>query len=50
MYEIDGYSHIEISEMIGINKNTSKWLLAKSKKSLRQKLNASYSPKNTINE
>ncbi len=50
MYEIDGYSHVEISEMVGINKNTSKWLLAKSKKALRQKLNAVYNLKNSINE
>lgn len=38
MYEIDGFSHLEIEKMTGINKNTSKWLLAKAKKNLRRQL------------
>lgn len=36
MYELDGYKHQEIQELTGINVNTSKWLLAKSKKSLKE--------------
>ena len=35
MYELDGYTHKEIQKMAGINMNTSKWLLAKSKKTLK---------------
>jgi len=35
MNELDGYSHKEIQELTGINSNTSKWLLAKAKKSLK---------------
>jgi len=36
LYEIDGYTHNEIEKEIKINRNTSKWLLAKAKKSLRE--------------
>ncbi|MEM9823438.1 MAG: sigma-70 family RNA polymerase sigma factor [Bacteroidota bacterium] len=39
MYEIDGFSHRKIEALTEIKSNTSKWLLAKAKKSLRQKLN-----------
>lgn len=35
MYELDGYTHKEIEQLTSINMNTSKWLLAKSKKTLR---------------
>ena len=35
MYEIEGYTHVEIEKMTSINKNTSKWLLAKARKSLQ---------------
>jgi len=35
MYELDGYTHKEIQELAEINMNTSKWLLAKSKKTLK---------------
>ncbi len=38
MYEIDGFTHIEIEKETGIKKNTSKWLLAKAKKNLQQQL------------
>ena len=41
MYELDGYSHKEIEKLTGIKSNTSKWLLAKSKKSLREIVNKS---------
>ena len=36
MYELDGYTHKEIQELTGINSNTSKWLLSKAKKSLKE--------------
>lgn len=36
MYEIDGYTHTEIEKMTSINKNTSKWLLGKARKSLQK--------------
>lgn len=50
MYEIDGYSHVEIQETTGIKKNTSKWLLAKSKKMLKEKLVNIYNIKSFSNE
>lgn len=39
MYEIEGYTHVEIEKMTAINKNTSKWLLAKARKSLQKNAN-----------
>lgn len=38
LYVIDGYKHREISEMLNININTSKWHLAEAKKDLRKRL------------
>jgi len=38
MYEIEGYSHKEIGELLGISINTSKSQLMKSKKYLQNKL------------
>lgn len=35
MFEIEGYSHVEIEKQIGIKRNTSKWLLSKARKSLK---------------
>lgn len=32
---VEGYTHLEIAEMLGINVNTSKWHLAEAKKQLR---------------
>lgn len=46
MYEMDGYSHKEIYQMTGININTSKWLLAKSKKTLKTIIKNSMDLKN----
>lgn len=40
MYEIDGYSHREISELLGISIGTSKSQLAKAKANLKQKLSS----------
>ncbi len=39
MYEIEGYSHKEIAEALGISVGTSKSQLSKAKKALQQKLN-----------
>jgi RNA polymerase sigma-70 factor (ECF subfamily) len=36
MFEIDGFSHTEIEKETGIKKNTSKWLLSKARKSLKE--------------
>lgn len=38
MYEIEGYSHIEISEQLGIPSSTSRTYLARAKKKLREKI------------
>lgn len=38
LYEIDGYSHKEISDLIGISLSNSKYLLHMAKKELRLKL------------
>ena len=35
MNVVEGYTHREISELLGINENTSKWRLAEAKKQLR---------------
>jgi len=36
LFEIEGYSHSEIEKETGVKKNTSKWLLSKAKKSLKE--------------
>lgn len=38
MFVIDDYTHKEIEELTGINKNTSKWLLSQAKKNLKSHL------------
>jgi RNA polymerase sigma-70 factor (ECF subfamily) len=38
MYEIEGYSHNEISEKLGIPSSTSRTYLARAKKKLREKI------------
>lgn len=38
MFEIDGFSHREISIEVGVNENHSKWLLHNAKKILKNKL------------
>ena len=40
LYEVEGYSHEEIAEKLGISKGTSKSQLFKAKKLLREKLTA----------
>lgn len=35
LYEIEGFKHQEVGEMLGITESTSKWYLAKAKKELR---------------
>jgi len=37
MYEIEGYTHVDIEKITSIKKNTSKWLLAKARKALQEK-------------
>ena len=50
LYEIDGYSHVDIEKECNINQNTSKWLLAKAKKELRKKVSEMYQLKRSANE
>ncbi len=38
MNVVEGYTHREIAELLGINENTSKWRLAEAKKGLRERL------------
>jgi RNA polymerase sigma factor (sigma-70 family) len=38
LYVLDGYSHKEIGEMLGISDGTSKWHLSTARKLLREKL------------
>lgn len=38
LYAIEGYSHKEVGDMLGISENTSKSQLSKARKSLQQKL------------
>lgn len=40
LFEIEGYSHKEIADMLGISVNTSKSQLMKAKKMLQKKLNS----------
>ncbi len=50
MYEIDGYTHVDIEAETGIKKNTSKWLLASAKKTLRKEVSMLYELKPCSNE
>ena len=38
LFEIEGYSHKEISELLGVSENTSKTQLFKAKAALRKQL------------
>ena len=38
LFTVDGYSHKEIGEMLGINEGTSKWHLNNARKILKKKL------------
>ena len=38
MYVIDGYSHKEIGDILGMSDGTSKWHLSTARKILREKL------------
>jgi RNA polymerase sigma factor (sigma-70 family) len=42
LYEIEGYKHTEVAEMVGIAENTSKWYLAKAKKELKSIIEDQY--------
>ena len=39
LYVVDGYSHKEIGEMLGISDGTSKWHLNNARQKLQEKLN-----------
>jgi RNA polymerase sigma factor (sigma-70 family) len=41
LYAIEGFSHKEIAEKIGISENTSRWYLSESRKKLKEKLTVS---------
>ncbi len=45
LYEVDGYKHAEVADMLGIAENTSKWYLAKAKKELRVIVETQYGVK-----
>ncbi len=38
LYEMEGYSHKEIAEMLGVVESTSRWHLCNAKKTLQQKI------------
>lgn len=38
LFAIDGYSHMEIGEMLGISSGTSKWHLSSARKKLQEKM------------
>ncbi len=38
LYEMEGYSHREIAEILGIVESTSRWYLSNAKKSLQKKI------------
>lgn len=44
LYEIEGFNHEEISEMLGISAGTSKSRLSRAKEELRFKLSAHFNP------
>jgi RNA polymerase sigma-70 factor (ECF subfamily) len=44
MNVVEGYTHREIAELLGINENTSKWRLAEAKRQLREHLTPDHSP------
>ncbi|MCC6683684.1 MAG: RNA polymerase subunit sigma-70, partial [Bacteroidia bacterium] len=43
MYVIEGYSHAEIAEMMGINENTSKSQLSRARVILQEEIKKLYS-------
>ncbi|MFM7233475.1 MAG: RNA polymerase sigma factor [Flavobacteriales bacterium] len=46
LFAIDGYSHSEISEMLGISEGTSAWHFSDAKRRIRESLGISKPPKN----
>jgi RNA polymerase sigma-70 factor (ECF subfamily) len=42
MFAIDGYSHKEIAEKLGISVGTSKWHLSSARRQIRAKLQLAY--------
>lgn len=47
LYAIDGFSHREVAQMLGISEGTSKWHLAFARKRLQEALNARIPKKDT---
>ncbi|MGZ3882924.1 MAG: RNA polymerase sigma factor [Bacteroidia bacterium] len=48
LYVIDGFSHKEIAEMVGISEGTSKWHLNSAREKLKQLLGNMVTPKNSV--
>jgi RNA polymerase sigma factor (sigma-70 family) len=48
LFAIDGYSHREISEALGISEGTSKWHVNHARQQLQQWLNAELNPANKL--
>jgi RNA polymerase sigma-70 factor (ECF subfamily) len=46
LFAIDGYSHNEISEMLGISEGTSAWHFSDAKRRIRESLGISKPKKN----
>ena len=42
MFSIEGYNHKEISEMLNINQNTSRWYLSEARKQLQSEYSKTY--------
>ncbi|HRZ76640.1 MAG TPA: sigma factor-like helix-turn-helix DNA-binding protein [Bacteroidales bacterium] len=49
LFEIEGYSHKEIGDMLDISVNTSKSQLSKARRMLQRKLLALYDNENPLN-
>ncbi len=46
LYAIDGYTHVEIGNMLGISEGTSKWHLSNARKKLKDLIRKFYNRKN----
>jgi RNA polymerase sigma factor (sigma-70 family) len=46
LYAIEGYTHVEIAEMVGISVGTSKWHLSAARKRLQQLIKKHYNTRN----
>lgn len=50
LYEIEGYKHAEIAEMLEITESSSRWYLAKAKKALQEMITEMYNKKNNSHD